>query len=209
MTIDGNDELCALATHSIWQSLQRETESLLHASEAKSFRSITCSIDCLGITPLPFCSKFASLFQETALKANISDRFQQEARLKKLKRFGTKTCNIRAVKNPTHASSIIVFSYAERSAESGQLCHTAGSLVGPLQAKSIFHILSRKSCKALLSVKFIGTTETLAAGEAIDMGKSFIKTYKQLMEISRSCNWSRLRDLFGTLFTQRQFIYSW
>lgn len=70
-----------------------------------------------------------------------------------------------------HKVSVLVFSYAGRSADKPQLCYLPGMLVDEMCEGSIFHLLSLSSHKSHRPVKSIGLAEILAAGEPIDEGK--------------------------------------
>lgn len=68
--------------------------------------------------------------------------------------------------------SVLVFRNAGWTADSGQICHVAGLLVGPLKPNSVFHDISWSSHKARLPAKSIGAAETLAARAPIDIERS-------------------------------------
>lgn len=82
-----------------------------------------------------------------------------------------------------YAVSIVVFSDAGKSAKSGQLCHIAGLLLGPLHANSTFRVISWSSDKACYSAKSNGTAETHAAGKEIDIAKALVKIYERILQI--------------------------
>lgn len=156
--------------------------SLSHAlmlPKPKGFASMNSSVGWLGINASPICALFSSMFQHCAPPATVADPCRQPTRLKELKTLGTLTCYECPKENATYTASIIVICNARRCAESGQLCHIGGILVGPLKSNPIFHVASWISHKARRPVKSIGADETLAAGEEIDIGKTLVKTYER------------------------------
>lgn len=183
LTIDGNNKLDALETHPITRMHRRKLEYFLDDADAKAFSFINSSVGWLGITASLFCSVFSSILQQCARKANVAGLCLQVTRLKKLKKIKTLMYYNRPNDNSTHAASIGVFCNARKCAESGQLCHIGGLLLGPLPANSTFHFFSWRSHKARLPVKSIGSAKSLASGEAIDIGKTFVKTYKRFLNI--------------------------
>lgn len=52
--------------------------------------------------------------------------------------------------------------------------------MGPFIACSVFHVISWSSHKARSPVKSTGAAEVVVAGEAINIGKSLVKSYRVL-----------------------------
>lgn len=65
-----------------------------------------------------------------------------------------------------------MFRNAGKFADSGQLCHIGGLLIGPPKFNSTFHVILWSSHKARLPTKSVGAAETLVAGETIYVGKT-------------------------------------
>lgn len=184
VTIDGNGKLGARETHSITRTRRRELDYPLNSVEGKTFASINSSNGWLGITASPFCSIFSSTLHQTVPTATIADLCRQATHLKKLEKFEQTACYNGAEEQSTHAASRVVFSDAGKSAEDGQLCHITGLFIAPLQANSIVQITSGSAHKARRPVKSIRAAETLAAGEALDVGKNLVNSYERLLRIS-------------------------
>lgn len=69
---------------------------------------------------------------------------------------------------------------AGMSAESGPLCHISGLLVWSVQYESIFHFISWNYDQSWRPVNSIGAAESLAAGDAINVGKILAKDFAKI-----------------------------
>lgn len=172
ISIDGDDKLKRLQPYEISRVRRKNMNEKLNQIEAKAFASINASIGWLGVTASPFCAQVSSHLQQHAPNATIKEMIQQINLLRKLK----KVCTVATYKcpkpNASKKLSVLVFSDAGRTSDHGQLCFIAGLLVGELTEGSIFHSVSWSSRKSKRPVKSVGAAEILAAGEAIDEGKS-------------------------------------
>ncbi len=78
---------------------------------------------------------------------------------------------------------MLVFSDASRSVDHGQFGYIAGLLIGNFSISSVFHTLAWGSQKSKRPVKSVASAEILAAGSAIDEGKSLVLALQGLMNV--------------------------
>lgn len=127
--------------------------------------------------------------------------------LRQLQKFGTATEYKRPLDKKSYELSILVFSDASKSNDSGQLGCIAGLLIGHFQQGSIFHGLHWTSNKSKRPVRSTAGAELLAAGYSIDEGKILRNVYQDVLGISVNLdNVVDSTDLWTTLSTCRDSL---
>lgn len=208
ITVDGDDKLNVLETYPLSRCRRKQVDENVNEIERKSFASINASVGWLGVTASPFCALFSSYMQQLAPKACVRHLLYQTNHLRNLKKLGTtvKYCH-RPSTLPNEKVSVLVFSDAGRTCDYGQLCFIAGLLFGDISEGSIFHVVSWSSRKSTRPVRSVGAAEILAAGEAIDEGKTIAHAYSILLgqhvDLIIAVD---SKDLFQSLSTQRNSI---
>eukprot|EP00171_Calliarthron_tuberculosum_P022021 IDg22021t1 len=135
----------------------------------------------IGTAASPFCAFASSYLQQKVSNVKVRDLITQINMTRKLKSLGTAIKFKRPMDSKKYDVSIVTFSDASRSNESGQIAYISGLLIGDLQMGSIFHTLSWTSHKSKRPVRSIGSAEIIAAGGAIDEGKLIAKAFEILL----------------------------
>jgi len=175
--------------------------------EKSAFASSNSSLGWIGTAASPLCSFYSSYLQQKAPGTKVCHLVEQINTIRKLKKLGTTISYPRPVDNQDYEMSILVFSDASRTEESGQLGILTGLLVGKMQNNVIYHPLSWISHKSKRPVKSVPAAEILAAAEGIDEDKIIAQAYYELEDMDirmRLCLDSK--DLFTSLSTQRNSI---
>ncbi len=155
----------------------------LNELKVAAYRSLNGSIGWIGIAATPFCAFGSSDLQQRTPNLTVRDLVLQINMIRKLEKLGSVIRHKRPSDSKEDRISILVFSDASRTPESGQLGFVVGLLIGDFQEKSIFHTLHWGSRKSSRPVRSTGAAETLAAGSAIDEGKILKRAMSTLLGI--------------------------
>ena len=138
----------------------------------------------------------------------IRDLVLQINTLRTLKKFGTVTTYKRPLDSKKYELTILVFSDASKTDDSGQLGCIIGLLVGKFEKGSIFHGLHWTSNKSQTTcIRSTAAAEILAAGSAIDEGKILRRVYEEILGMCVNLyNVVDSKDLYTTLSTCRNSL---
>jgi len=127
---DADDKMQALNEYPISRQRRKMGEKPLNEIEKSAFASSNSSLGWVGTAASPLCSFYSSYLQQKAPGTKVCHLVEQINTIRKLKKLGTTISYPRPVDNQDYDMSILVFSDASRTEESGQLGILTGLLVG-------------------------------------------------------------------------------
>ena len=103
-----------------------------------------------------------------------------------------------------YSPTVMVFADAARPSTDGQLGFLLGLLLGPLEVGSVFHLLSWSSHLSKRPANSSTCAETMAAGKAVEGGRSIAATFSRLLNRNVRL-WVAVdsKDLFHSLSSHR------
>ena len=182
--VSGDEKLDALQPHPISRLRRKQQEEKLNAVEHFSYSSLNGSVGFIGTSASPFCAFTTSYLQQRRVSPEVKDLVLQCNLLRQLQKLGSTITFKRPSDTRSYSFKVLAFSDAARSNDHGQLAHISGLVIGDVSLNSIFHTLGWSSQKSKRPTKSVGAAETLAAGSAIDEGKTLVQAYQTLLNLN-------------------------